>query len=88
MTIERFEVLIFPFNEQDMPAADSRGPAVRPAIVRPTGEQGASGYPRYIGDGVQAEIATDTGVVEAITVDGAELEDGWSARAQTATGPS
>ncbi|WP_435839150.1 hypothetical protein [Streptodolium elevatio] len=78
--MERFEILIFPFNEQDMPE-DARGPAVRSAIVRSTGEQGASGFPRYAGDGVQADIDPETGAVEAITVDGAELEDSWSARA-------
>lgn len=81
--MERFEVLIFPFNEQDMPQ-EARGPAVRSGLVRRTGEQGASGYPRYVGDGIQADIDPDTRTVEAVTVDGAELEDGWSARAVSA----
>ncbi|OPC78018.1 hypothetical protein B4N89_38025 [Embleya scabrispora] len=77
--METFEVLIYPYNPQDMPPT-ARGPAVRSATVRPTGEEGATGHPRYAGDGVQADIDPTTGTVEAITVDGAELEDGWSAR--------
>lgn len=77
--METFEVLIYPYNTQDMPPA-ARGPAVRSATVRPTGEEGATGHPRYAGDGVQADIDPAGRTVEAITVDGAELEDGWSAR--------
>lgn len=74
-----FRILIFPFNDQDMPE-EARGPAVRSAVVEATGETGASGYPRYAGEGVQADIDPKTRAVEAITVDGAELDDGWTAR--------
>ncbi|MYS85580.1 MULTISPECIES: hypothetical protein [Streptomycetaceae] len=77
--MERFEIEIFPFNVQDM-AADARGPAVRSAVVEATGEIGASGHPRYAGEGVVADIDPGSRTVEAITIDGAEIEDGWSAR--------
>ena len=81
---EGFEIEIYPFNTQDM-AEDARGPAVRAARVEPTGETGVSGYPRYAGEGVVAEIDAGSGIVEAITIDGAELEDGWTARIGTST---
>ncbi|WSY19086.1 hypothetical protein OG928_41675 (plasmid) [Embleya sp. NBC_00896] len=61
-------------------AADARGPAVRSAVVEATGETGASGHPRYAGEGVVADIDPHSRAVEAITIDGAELEDGWSVR--------
>ncbi|MCF2530984.1 hypothetical protein [Yinghuangia soli] len=77
--MDEYEILIFPYNEQDMPEPD-RGPAVRSARVQRTGEEGVSGHPRYNGAGVQAEIDPDTLAVEAITIDGAHLPDGWSAR--------
>ncbi|UGQ15276.1 hypothetical protein LO772_03120 [Yinghuangia sp. ASG 101] len=60
--------------------AEARGPAVRTALVVATGETGASGYPRFAGEGVQADIDPRSGMVEAITVDGAELDAGWTAR--------
>ncbi|WP_436775906.1 hypothetical protein [Yinghuangia sp. YIM S09857] len=66
---------------------EARGPAVRSAVVRRTGESGVSGYPRYAGDGVQAEIDPETLAVEAVTVDGAELEDGWSVRISAGGAP-
>lgn len=77
-TADQYQILIFPHNDQDMPA-EARGPAVRTALVRATGETGASGYPRYAGEGVQADIDAKSQAVEAITVDGAELDDGWTA---------
>lgn len=76
---ERFEIEIYPFNTQDM-AEEARGPAIRSAWVEPTGEIGASGYACYEGEGVIAEIDARSGTVEAITIDGAEMVDGWSAR--------
>ncbi|HSA54039.1 MAG TPA: hypothetical protein VLH10_28495 [Yinghuangia sp.] len=66
---------------------EARGPAVRSAVVEATGETGASGYPCYSGEGVQADIDPKTRAVEAITVDGAELDDGWTARIAPPTRP-
>ncbi|WP_434595540.1 hypothetical protein [Streptomyces sp. A5-4] len=55
------------------------GATLRVAAVVATGKWGASGYPRYEGDGVQAEIDPRTRTVEAVTVDGEELPYGWMA---------
>ncbi|MFB8036146.1 hypothetical protein ACFC5Z_25010, partial [Streptomyces sp. NPDC056004] len=52
------------------------GGAVRSAVVSATGETGASGYPRYSGEGVVADIDPETHAVEALLVDGAELSFG------------
>ncbi|MGW2088597.1 hypothetical protein [Streptomyces sp. NPDC001880] len=60
-------------------AAESDG-AVRSAVVSATGETGASGYPRYSGEGIIADIDPATHAVEALLVDGAELAFGLSAR--------
>ncbi|MGW2112852.1 hypothetical protein [Streptomyces sp. NPDC001948] len=56
------------------------GGAVRSAVVSATGETGASGYPRYSGEGIVADIDPETHAVEALLVDGAELSYGLSAR--------
>jgi hypothetical protein len=53
---------------------------LRTALVDPTGELGATGYPRYEGEGVQADIDPETRTVEAITLDGSELPYGWVAQ--------
>lgn len=53
---------------------------LRSAVVAATGETGASGYPRYAGEGVVAEIDPATHAVEALLVDGAELDIGLSVR--------
>ncbi|WP_244257993.1 hypothetical protein [Streptomyces sp. Tu 2975] len=45
-----------------------------------TGELGASGFPRYVGDGVEVDIDPETRAVEALLVDGAELSLGLVAR--------
>ncbi|MFD6044250.1 hypothetical protein ACFWG7_23435 [Streptomyces koyangensis] len=58
------------------------GSPVRETRVEATGDLGASGYPRYAGSGVQADIDPATGVVEAITVDGDELPLGYVAQAR------
>lgn len=55
------------------------GAAVRTAVVEPTGETGASGYPRYAGEGLVADIDTRGPTVEALLVDGAELDYGLTA---------
>lgn len=53
---------------------------LRTARVTATGELGVSGYPRYAGEGVQADIDPRTRAVEAVTLDGAELPYGWTAQ--------
>ncbi|MBW5485458.1 hypothetical protein GPJ59_27180 [Streptomyces bambusae] len=64
------------------PASDSHGgeAVLRTAQVEATGAVGVSGYPCYVGEGVQAEIDPDSRAVEAVTVDGAELPYGWVAQ--------
>ncbi|OON72188.1 hypothetical protein [Streptomyces tsukubensis] len=61
------------------------GSVLRGGVVAATGEEGASGYPRYEGEGIVAEIDPHTHAVEAVTVDGEELPYGWVAQA-SATG--
>ncbi|WP_424216910.1 hypothetical protein ACN20G_32955 (plasmid) [Streptomyces sp. BI20] len=53
--------------------------AVRTAVVEATGELGVSGYPRYAGEGLVAEIDARVPAVEALLVDGAELDYGLRA---------
>ncbi|MER7681656.1 MULTISPECIES: hypothetical protein [unclassified Streptomyces] len=77
---QRFEVLLVPehvVNRGDAPGDD---PAVRSAVVEATGETGNSGYPRYAGDGIVADIDPRTRTVEAVLVDGWELDYGLSAK--------
>lgn len=50
--------------------------AVRSALVEATGETGASSYPRYSGEGIVADIDPETRTVEAVLVDGEELDYG------------
>lgn len=56
------------------------GTAIRSAIVAATGETGESGYPRYAGDGMVADIDPATHTVEALLIDGSELDYGLSVR--------
>ena len=74
----RYTVALKP-RVADAQGHPNHGASLRTAVVEATGELGASGYPHYAGDGVQADIDPDTGTVEAITVDGAELPYGWVA---------
>ncbi|MFD7083995.1 hypothetical protein ACFYXV_11665 [Streptomyces sp. NPDC002181] len=62
------------------PGDSARRGVLRTALVETTGEFGASGYPRYAGEGVQADIDPETRTVEAVTVDGEELPYGWVAQ--------
>ncbi|MER6776101.1 MULTISPECIES: hypothetical protein [unclassified Streptomyces] len=62
------------------PGDSARRGVLRTALVEATGEFGASGYPRYAGEGVQADIDPRTRTVEAVTLDGAELPYGWVAQ--------
>jgi hypothetical protein len=80
---QRYEILLVPEHvtngekESRAPLAES---AIRSAVVRATGAYGASGYPRYVGEGVEADIDPATRAVEAMLVDGAELDYGLSVR--------
>ncbi|MGV9878596.1 hypothetical protein [Streptomyces sp. NPDC003006] len=77
---QRYEILLVPeFAGDGSDTSDSRG-VLRSAVVVATGETGASGYPRYTGDGMEADIDPATRAVEALLVDGAELDYGLSVR--------
>ncbi|MCX4530668.1 hypothetical protein [Streptomyces sp. NBC_01669] len=71
-------------------SADARpvGAPIRSAVVEATGETGASGYPRYAGEGMVADIDPATHTVEALLVDGAELDIGLSVRISERTADS
>ncbi|MEV0489824.1 hypothetical protein [Streptomyces atratus] len=69
----------------DVRSADA---PIRSAVVEATGETGASGYPRYAGEGMVADIDPATHTVEALLVDGAELDYGLSVRIAERTADS
>ncbi|WP_328307258.1 hypothetical protein OG432_02565 [Streptomyces sp. NBC_00442] len=75
----RFEILLVPEHVDDRGSASVADSAVRSAVVEATGETGVSGYPRYAGHGIEAEIDSATRAVEALLVDGSELDIGLSA---------
>jgi len=77
---QRFEILVVPEHVEGGDAAALSENAIRSAVVEATGERGASGYPRYAGDGMVADIDPATRTVEGLLVDGAELDYGLSAR--------
>ncbi|WP_442805522.1 hypothetical protein [Streptomyces sp. NBC_00385] len=52
------------------------GAAIRSAVVTATGETGESGYPRYAGEGMVADIDPATHTVQALLIDGSELDYG------------
>ncbi|NGO72420.1 hypothetical protein [Streptomyces boncukensis] len=74
----RYEILLYP-RLTDEEGHPDPGEAVRSGVVEATGRTGASGYPRYEGDGFVADIDPATRTVEAVTVDGEELDYGWVA---------
>jgi hypothetical protein len=76
----RFTVLLVPEHIEDGGTVGAEDSAVRSAVVEATGETGASGYPRYAGDGMVADIDPRTRTVEALLVDGRELDYGLTAR--------
>jgi hypothetical protein len=78
VTPRRYTVALKP-RLIDAQGHPDHGSSLRTAAVEATGDLGVSGFPRYAGQGVQAEIDPQTGTVEAITVDGAELPYGWMA---------
>jgi hypothetical protein len=77
---QRLEILIVPEHVEGRDAAHLAEVAIRSAVVDATGETGASGYPRYAGGGMVADIDPETSTVEALLVDGSELDYGLSAR--------
>ncbi|MFF3323969.1 hypothetical protein [Streptomyces sp. NPDC002889] len=77
---QRFEILVVPEHIEGDDAAHLAEHAIRSAVVEATGQLGRSGYPRYVGDGVEADIDPATLTVEALLVDGAELDYGLSVR--------
>ncbi|MHC0430588.1 hypothetical protein ACX6XY_10410 [Streptomyces sp. O3] len=74
----RFTVVLKP-QLADAEGHPEHGSALRAATVRATGRAGASGYPRYEGEGISADIDPATRTVEALSVDGRELPYGWVA---------
>ncbi|MET7802088.1 hypothetical protein [Streptomyces decoyicus] len=76
---QRFTILLVPEHVKDRGGASVEDSAVRSAVVEVTGETGASGYPRYAGHGIVADIDPTTRTVEALLVDGAELDYGLTA---------
>jgi hypothetical protein len=75
---KRYTIAVKPrvADEENRP---DHGATLRTATVEATGETGVSGFPRYAGEGVQAEIDPETQAVEKVTVDGAALPYGWMA---------
>ncbi|MFE0734690.1 MULTISPECIES: hypothetical protein [Streptomyces] len=80
--VKRFEILLVPEHVEDRGGASVADTAVRSAVVEATGRQGASGYPIYEGHGIVADIDPGTGTVEALLVDGRELDYGLTALAR------
>ncbi|MFK0225067.1 hypothetical protein ACIQUL_04800 [Streptomyces sp. NPDC090303] len=76
---KRFEILLVPEHVEDRGGAAVADSAVRTAVVEATGHRGESGYPIYEGHGMRADIDPDTGTVEALLVDGRELDYGLTA---------
>ncbi|MCX5174740.1 MULTISPECIES: hypothetical protein [Streptomyces] len=73
---QSFEILLVPEHIENLRGESAADRALRVATVEATGETGASGYPRYRGQGVEADIDPSTRTVEALLVDGAELDYG------------
>ncbi|MFG2393449.1 hypothetical protein ACGFYF_31755 [Streptomyces lavendulae] len=76
---DRYTVVLRP-GPPGVQDAKGHDAVVRTAQVEATGATGVSGYPRYEGEGVQAEIDPESRAVEAVTVDGEELPYGWTAQ--------
>ncbi|MFJ4923350.1 hypothetical protein [Streptomyces sp. NPDC088725] len=82
MTIvpQRFEILLVPEHTQGRDGPPLPTSALRSAVVEATGDTGSSGYPRYAGNGMEADIDPETHTVEALLIDGEELDYGLSVR--------
>lgn len=77
--LQRFTILLVPEHVEGADGASAQDSAVRAAVVEATGEMGETGYPRYAGEGIVADIDPRTRTVEAVLVDGAELDYGLNA---------
>ncbi|GAA3367274.1 hypothetical protein GCM10020367_67980 [Streptomyces sannanensis] len=73
---QRFEILLVPRHVKDRGELPSPEAAIRSGIVTATGQTGNSGYPRFVGDGFEADIDPVTRTVEAVLLDGSELDYG------------
>ncbi|MEU6996114.1 hypothetical protein ABZ953_36365 [Streptomyces sp. NPDC046465] len=82
---QSYELLLVPEFTEGGSGPDGTAGALRSAVVVATGETGASGYPRYAGDGMEADIDPVTRSVEALLVDGSELDYGLSVRVRHET---
>ncbi|MFF9909468.1 hypothetical protein [Streptomyces sp. NPDC013457] len=82
----RFEILLVAEHVEDRGGASVEDSAVRTAVVEVTGHTGSSGYPRYEGHGMAADIDPETRTVEALLVDGRELDYGLTALVRVPTG--
>jgi hypothetical protein len=76
----RFEILLVPEHVANHPGPPDAATALRSAVVEVTGEIGESGYPRYAGGGMVADIDPETRTVEGLLIDGYEVDYGLSAR--------
>ncbi|MYS06034.1 hypothetical protein GTW71_06200 [Streptomyces sp. SID6041] len=76
---QRFEILLVPAHVEDRGGAPVADSAVRTAVVEATGQHGETGYPIYEGHGIRADIDPGTPTVEALLVDGRELDYGLTA---------
>ncbi|MER5710202.1 hypothetical protein AB0B13_19300 [Streptomyces sp. NPDC042898] len=76
---KRFEILLVPEHVEDRGGASVADSAVRSAVVEAAGRHGSSGYPIYEGHGIVADIDPETLTVEALLVDGRELDYGLTA---------
>lgn len=77
---QSYEILLFPEPEESAAGTPAPGTAIRSAVVAATGDTGTSGYPRYTGDGMEADIDPASHTVEALLVDGSELTYGLTVR--------
>lgn len=76
---QRFEILLVPEHVKNRPGNPRPDHPLRSAVVEATGTRGASGYPRYTGEGMEADIDPATRTVEKLLVDGHELDPGLTA---------
>ncbi|MFE6838143.1 hypothetical protein ACFVFI_25340 [Streptomyces sp. NPDC057705] len=76
---QSFQILLVPEHIENLRGASAADRALRAATVEATGETGSSGYPHYRGEGMEADIDPRTRSIEALLVDGAELDLGLTA---------
>ncbi|MEU9104403.1 hypothetical protein AB0D54_08540 [Streptomyces xanthophaeus] len=84
---QRFEILLVAEHVKNRTGAPQADHPLRSAVVEATGRKGASGYPRYTGEGMEADIDPATRTVEALLVDGSELDPGLTALIAPEPGP-